>query len=64
MADGPGHDTGGLRAETLAAHGAVAPDPLVGAVVPPLQPSTTYARRAQDYALPGKAGYTRDHNPT
>jgi len=64
MPDDPGHDTGRLRAETLAAHGGAEPDPLVGAVVPPLQPSTTYARRAQDYELPGKASYTRDHNPT
>jgi len=53
-----------LHPETLAAHGGVEPDPVLGAVVPPLQPATTYTRRAQDYQIRGKASYTRDHNPT
>jgi cystathionine gamma-synthase len=56
--------SGALRPETLAAHGGAEPDTLLGAVVPPLQPSTTYTRRAQDYQIRGKASYTRDHNPT
>lgn len=54
----------GLHPETLAAHAGAEPDPVFGAVVPPLQPSTTFTRRAQDYQIRGKASYTRDHNPT
>ncbi len=52
------------RPETRAAQAGHFTDPHSGAVVPALQPSTTFARRAQDYALIGTAGYTRDHNPT
>jgi cystathionine gamma-synthase len=54
----------GVRPETLAAQAGHFVDPGSGALVPPLQASTTYVRRAQDYELVGAAGYTRDHNPT
>ena len=53
-----------LRPETLTAQAGHEADSATGAVVPPLQPSTTYQRRAQDYELAGSAGYSRDHNPT
>jgi cystathionine gamma-synthase len=55
---------GGLRPETLAAQGGRGHDYPSGGIGPAIQPATTYARRAQDYALVGTAGYTRDHNPT
>jgi len=50
--------------ETLIAQGMHAPDPVHGALIPPLQPSTTFARDA-DYRLtePGRS-YARDQNPT
>ncbi|MFU8814673.1 MAG: trans-sulfuration enzyme family protein [Pseudomonadales bacterium] len=50
--------------ETLLAQGMHYLDPATGSVVPPLQPSTTFARNA-DYRLvsPGHS-YARDHNPT
>ncbi len=50
--------------DTLTAHGAYEGDRESGAVVPPIVPATTYARRAQDYDLVGATSYTRDHNPT
>ena len=53
-----------LKPETLTAQAGHGADAATGAVVPPLQPSTTYQRRAQDYELAGSAGYSRDHNPT
>ena len=51
-----------LRPETLAAtlHSI---DPSTGAVVPPIQMATTYARDA-DYRLLDGRDYTRDKNPT
>ena len=48
--------------ETLAAQALHAVDAATGAVVPPIHPSTTYARDAA-YALLGGAEYTRDDNP-
>jgi cystathionine gamma-synthase len=57
-------DTGGVRPETLAAQGGRDHDYPSGGIGPAIQPATTYARRAQDYALVGPASYTRDHNPT
>ena len=65
MPDDCGHDQSpDLKPETLAAQAGHASDRTTGAIVPPLQPSTTYQRRAEDYALVGSASYTRDHNPT
>jgi cystathionine gamma-synthase len=57
-------DADGLRPETLAAQGGRDHDYPAGGIGPAIQPATTYARRAQDYALVGTASYTRDHNPT
>jgi cystathionine gamma-synthase len=51
-----------LHPETLAAQALHAIDGPTGAIVPPIQLATTYARDA-DYALIGP-GYTRDENPT
>ena len=53
-----------LAPESLAAQGMHFIDSSTGAVVPPLQPSTTFAR-AEDYALISPAhSYARDNNPT
>jgi cystathionine gamma-synthase len=52
-----------MHPETLAARGIDANDPATGAIVPPIQLATTYARDA-DYALIGNRDYTRDKNPT
>jgi cystathionine gamma-synthase len=54
--------TRALHPETLAAQALHAIDAPTGAIVPPIQLSTTYARDAA-YQLPGP-GYTRDENPT
>jgi cystathionine gamma-synthase len=51
-----------LHPETLAAQALGAHDPATGAIVPPIQLATTYARDAT-YRLPGP-GYARDENPT
>ena len=56
----PSH--GELRLETLLIHGGQAPDPVTGAVMPPISQSSTYAQRA-----PGEHTgfeYSRTHNPT
>ena len=39
-------------------------DPQTGAITPPVHPSTTFARRAEDYQLIGSTDYTRYTNPT
>jgi cystathionine gamma-synthase len=49
--------------ETLAAQAGHFLDGPTGGVVPPLQPSTTFARDAQ-YQLPGGTDYLRAHSPT
>jgi cystathionine gamma-synthase len=51
-----------LRPSTLAAQALGLHDAATGAVIPPLQTATTYARN-RDYKLPGP-GYSRDENPT
>src|SRR5687768_13340869 len=51
-----------MRPETIAAKAVHALDPTTGAIVPPIQLATTYARDAA-YQLVGP-GYTRDENPT
>jgi len=48
--------------ETLVAQGSHAVDPVTGAVVPPIIPSTTFARD-DDYRLLSSHSYGRDHNP-
>ena len=53
-----------LSGETLAAQGGGHLEQGEGAVSPPIIPSTTFLRRAQDYELIGSTGYSRDHNPT
>ncbi|MCX4244737.1 cystathionine gamma-synthase [Paraliomyxa miuraensis] len=53
---------GELRLETLLIHGGQSPDPVTGAVMPPISQSSTYAQRA-----PGEHTgfeYSRTHNPT
>jgi cystathionine gamma-lyase len=50
------------RIETLAIHGGQHPDPVTGAVMPPISQSSTYVQRA-----PGEHTgfeYSRTHNPT
>jgi cystathionine gamma-synthase len=56
-------DTPPLRPETLAAQGLGWIEPVTGAVTPPIHTATTYARDER-YERIGKAGYTRDDNPT
>ena len=53
---------GGRSIETLLAQGGHYVDPATGAVVPPIHPSTTYARDER-YELIGY-GYSRSGNPT
>ncbi len=53
-----------VAAETQVASGMHYVDPATGAVIPPIQPSTTFARDA-DYALINPAhSYSRDENPS
>lgn len=49
--------------ETRIAQGLHYIDPATGAVVPPIQPSTTFARDER-YALPAGHSYARDENPS
>jgi cystathionine gamma-synthase len=51
-----------MRIETLAVHAGQSPDPATGAVAPPIQLSTTFAR-ADDGSLPAGFIYSRDDNP-
>jgi cystathionine gamma-synthase len=53
----------GPRLETLAVHAGLAPDPVTGAVAPPVHLSTTFAR-TPDAATIGDFIYSRDDNPT
>jgi cystathionine gamma-lyase len=51
-----------LRLETLLIHGGQSPEPVTGAVMPPISQASTYAQRA-----PGEHTgfeYSRTHNPT
>jgi cystathionine gamma-synthase len=52
-----------VKPETLAARGEDPVDPTTGAIVPPIQPSTTFARD-EAYRLIGGLGYARDEDPT
>jgi len=51
-----------LKFETLAVHAAAEPDPVSGAVSPPIQLSTTF-ERAPDGSFPSGYTYIRDGNP-
>ncbi len=52
-----------MKPETSAARGRDPVDPQTGAIVPPIHPSTTYARD-EAYRLLGGRGYQRDEGPT
>lgn len=52
-----------ISPHTLLAQAGHYRDPATGAVTPPIQPSTTYARD-KNYELPGNYSYSRYHNPT
>jgi cystathionine gamma-synthase len=56
-------DTSGDRFETLAVHAGVEPDPATGAVVPPIQMSTTFKQDAVGEPRGGYE-YSRSGNPT
>jgi cystathionine gamma-synthase len=51
-------------AETLIAQGMHYLDPSTGSVVPPVQPSTTFARDADYRLVSSEHSYARDQNPT
>lgn len=57
------HDNTDRQPSTLAAQAMGWLDPASNGVVPPIQPSTTYARDS-NYEKVGGHGYTRDENPT
>jgi cystathionine gamma-synthase len=48
--------------ETLAVHAAASPDPVTGALMPGIHPSTTF-QRAEDGSFPAGYEYIRDANP-
>jgi len=52
-----------VKPETLAARGEDPVDPTTGAIVPSIQPSTTFARD-ESYRLLGGRTYARDEDPT
>ncbi|MEZ4815431.1 MAG: PLP-dependent aspartate aminotransferase family protein [Bdellovibrionota bacterium] len=51
------------KQETLAIHGGQSPDPITGAVMPPLYQTSTYAQTEPSKPI-GEYEYTRSHNPT
>ena len=53
-----------LAPETRAAQGLHYIDPDTGAIVPPIEPSTTFARDASYRLLSPAHSYARDHNPS
>jgi cystathionine gamma-synthase len=53
-----------VTSETLVAQGMHYVDPLTGAVVPPLQPSTTFSRDDRYELVSPAHSYARDQNPT
>lgn len=57
-----GNPVAGYRRETRAIHGGMGPEPITGAVIPPIFQSTTYAQKE----VGGDAAFTysRAHNPT
>lgn len=58
----PGHDDASLRFDTRAIHGGQHPDPLTGAVMPPIYATSTY--RQQSPGVHQGYEYGRTHNPT
>lgn len=52
-----------LSPETLIAQGMHFVDPVTGAVIPPLHPSTTFARDENYQLVSAQRSYARDHNP-
>jgi cystathionine gamma-synthase len=54
----------GPSPETLVAQGMHYVDPQTGAVVPPVQPSTTFSRDDRYELVSPAHSYARDHNPT
>ena len=59
MADGPAH-----KPETRAAQALHRIDRATGGLVPPIQPSTTFARDEDYRLISGPHSYSRDGNPT
>ncbi|MBO9688927.1 MAG: PLP-dependent transferase [Mitsuaria chitosanitabida] len=57
-----GHDDAALRFDTRAIHGGQHPDPLTGAVMPPIYATSTY--RQQSPGVHQGYEYGRTHNPT
>lgn len=53
----------GQKQDTLAIHGGQHPDPVTGAVTPPLYATSTYAQKAPAQPV-GEFEYSRSHNPT
>lgn len=53
-----------LAPETYVAHGMQQPDPITGSVIPPIHPSTTFARDENYELLAAAHSYARDENPT
>ncbi len=49
--------------DTLAIHGGQTPDPITGAVMPPIYQTSTYAQREPAHPI-GEFEYSRSHNPT
>ena len=58
------HDGHGVRYATLAATASHFLDVHSGALVPPIQPSTTFARDDQYQLINPAHGYARDDSPT
>ncbi|MCB1845365.1 MAG: PLP-dependent transferase, partial [Halioglobus sp.] len=56
--------TEGTKRETRIAQGLHYIDPLSGSIVPPIQPSTTFARDSDYRLIAGGHSYARDQNPT
>ncbi len=53
----------GQKLETLAIHGGQHPDPITGAVMPPIFQTSTYAQKSPGEPF-GEYDYSRTHNPT
>lgn len=56
-------DTKDLAPESVVAQGLHYTDPVTGAIVPPIQPSTTFARDDRYRLVSPSRSYARDHNP-
>jgi len=53
----------GMKPATLAIHGGQHPDPITGAVMPPIYQTSTYAQKSPGKPF-GEFEYSRSHNPT